>query len=173
MNKTILGLALMAPMAVAPLAAMSAQPTPDAAFYKHAAEGGLAEVELGNLAQSKSKNQSVDDFGAMMVKDHSAANEKLKAIADSKGIELPSSPSVAQMATKAKLDVLTGSTFDKSYIKGMIKDHKEDIALFQKEAASGQDPDAKAFAKATLPTLQEHLDKIESIANSAGIVSKN
>jgi len=142
---------------------------PDATFYKHAAEGGMSEVELGELAQQKSNSQSVKDFGAMMVKDHSAANDKLKSIAASKDVKLPISPSVGQTATKTKLKVLSGDTFDKSYVKGMIKDHQDDIAEFQKEAASGQDSDAKAFAKATLPTLQTHLKRIQSVAADMGI----
>ncbi len=151
-----------------PFAAFAAD-NPDATFYKHAAEGGMSEVELGNLAQQKSENQSVKDFGAMMVKDHSAANDKLKSLAASKDVKLPTSPSVGQMATDSKLKVLSGNTFDKSYVKGMIKDHEEDIAEFKKEAASGHDPDAKAFAKATLPTLETHLKKIRSIASGMGI----
>jgi putative membrane protein len=155
----------------APFAAFGAA-SPDSSFYKQAAEGGIAEVELGNLAQQKSTNASVKDYGAMMVKDHGAANEKFKGIASSKNISLPTSPSVGQMATKAKLEVLSGEAFDKSYIKSMIKDHKEDIALFKKEAATGKDPDAKAFAAATLPTLQAHLKKIESIAAAAGVSVK-
>jgi putative membrane protein len=142
---------------------------PDASFYKKAAEGGLAEVELGTLAQDKSPTQSVKDFGSMMIKDHSAANEKLKAIAEAKSIKLPTSPSVGQIATKTKLEVLSGNTFDKSYIKGMVADHKEDIKEFQKEASTGQDPDAKAFAGATLPTLKAHLKKIEAIAAAQGV----
>jgi len=142
---------------------------PDASFYKKAAEGGLAEVELGKLAQDKSPTQSVKEFGSMMIKDHSAANEKLKAIAEAKSIKLPTSPSVGQMATKTKLEVLTGKTFDKSYIKGMVADHKEDIKEFQKEASSGQDAEAKAYAAATLPTLKAHLKKIEAIAAAEGV----
>lgn len=152
-----------------PPAIVAAVDNPDAAFYKKAAEGGIAEVELGKLAQEKSPTQSVKDFGAMMVTDHSAANDKLKAIAERKSIKLPSSPSVGQMATKTKLEVLSGDTFDKSYIKGMVKDHQEDIEEFQKEATSGQDPDAKAYATETLPTLKRHLKKIESIAAAQGV----
>jgi putative membrane protein len=143
--------------------------SPDTTFYKHAAEGGIAEVELGNLAQQKSNNPSVKEFAAMMVKDHSAANDKLKAVAGSKNIKLPASPSVGQMATKAKLEALSGDGFDKSYIQGMIKDHQEDIAEFKKEANAGQDADAKAFAAKTLPTLRAHLKKIQSIAAEAGV----
>jgi putative membrane protein len=142
---------------------------PDADFYKKAAEGGMAEVEMGKLAQDKSANASVKDFGAMMVSDHSAANEKLKAVAAAKNIKLPSSPSVGQIATKAKLQVLSGTTFDKSYIKGMVRDHQEDIKEFEAEANSGQDPDAKAFAVSTLPTLKTHLKKIQAIAAAQGV----
>jgi putative membrane protein len=152
-----------------PLAASAADSTPDESFYKKAAEGGLAEVELGKLAQEKSSNASVKEFGGMMVMDHSAANEKLKAIAASKKVKLPTTPSVAQMATKTKLQLLSGNTFDESYIKGMIQDHEEDIKEFQKEATSGQDPEAKAYAAATLPTLQTHLKRIQHVAASAGV----
>ena len=124
---------------------------------------------MGNLALQKAQSPSVKDFGAQMVKDHSAANEKLKAIAQSKNITLPANTSVDEMAAKEKLKALSGSSFDKSYIKGMIKDHQEDIAEFKKEAASGRDPDARAFASATLPTLEAHLKKIQSIAADAGV----
>jgi putative membrane protein len=150
-------------------ASLLAAENPDATFYKKAAEGGMAEVELGKLVQDKSPTSSVKEFGGMMITDHSAANDKLKAIAERKNIKLPTSPSVSQMATKTKLEVLSGTTFDKSYIKGMVKDHQEDIKEFQTEASQGQDPDAKAYAAATLPTLKAHLKKIQAIAAAQGV----
>jgi putative membrane protein len=162
-KRAIAGLLLTFPCAI------FADSTPDASFYKHAAEGGLAEVELGNLAQQKSGNQRVKEFGAMMVKDHSAANEKLKTLAASKNISLPTGAGMGAMATKAKLEVLSGDTFDKSYIKGMVKDHQEDIVLFKREIGEGTDPDAKAYATATLPTLRAHLKAIKSIAAENGV----
>jgi putative membrane protein len=73
------------------------------------------------------------------------------------------------MATKTKLEVLSGTAFDKSYVKGMVDDHKEDIKEFQKEASTGQDADAKAYAAATLPTLKAHLKKIQAIAAAQGV----
>lgn len=149
--------------------AIAADKSPDESFYKKAAEGNISEVELGKLAQSKSNRQDVKDFGAMMIKDHSAANDKLRGVASTKGIELPTSSSVGQMGTKAKLEVLSGDTFDKSYIKGMVSDHVEDIKAFEKESQNGQDPDARAFATQTLPTLRMHLRKIQMIAASAGV----
>jgi putative membrane protein len=145
---------------------------PDASFFKHAAEGGLAEVEAGKLAQDKGNSQAIKDFGAMMVKDHSAANEKLGSIAQAEGITLPTTSSVGQMASKAKLEVLTGDTFDKSYIKGQVSAHEETAVLFKKEIASGADAQAKAFATQTLPTVQAHLKKIRQIASDAGVAVK-
>jgi putative membrane protein len=146
-----------------------ADENPDATFYKKAAEGGIAEVEMGKLARDKSSNASVKEFGAMMVTDHSAANKKLKALAAKKNIKLPTSPSVGQLASKTKLEALSGDTFDESYIKGMVEDHQEDIKEFQTEASSGQDPDAKAYAAATLPTLKTHLRRIQAIAAAQGV----
>jgi putative membrane protein len=163
---------IAATLFIMPFAAFAAS-DPDMSFYKHAAEAGISEVELAQLAQDKATSQDVKDFAAMMVKDHSAADDKLKSIAASKGIDLPTSASIGEMATKAKLDVLSGNTFDKSYIKSQIKAHRQAIALFRKEAANGQDPEAKAFASDTLPTLEKHMQAIRRVAASAGINSKH
>jgi putative membrane protein len=162
MNRTIFAL-----MLALPIAAYAADP--DASFYKNAAEGGIAEVEAGHLAQDKGNSQQVKDFGAMMVKDHSAANAKLQALAASKTITLPTTSGVEQMAAKTKLKVLSGETFDKSYVKGQVGAHQDTIALFEKEISSGQDPDAKAFATATLPTVRAHLKAITAIATAMGV----
>lgn len=141
---------------------------PDASFYKTLAQGGIAEVEAGKLAQQKGADPKVKDFGAMMVKDHSAANEQLKALAAGKGIDLPGSSSTSQMATKAKLEVLSGGTFDKSYVEDQVKAHRDTVELLKKEIATGQDPDAKAFAQKVLPTVESHLHAINQIAAAGG-----
>jgi|KBSMisStandDraft_5_1062788.scaffolds.fasta_scaffold795234_2 putative membrane protein len=141
---------------------------PDASFYKTLAQGGIAEVEAGKLAQQKGADPKVKDFGAMMVKDHSAANEQLKALAAGKGIDLPGSSSTSQMAAKAKLEVLSGGTFDKSYVEDQVKAHRETVELLKKEIATGQDPDAKAFAQKVLPTVESHLRAINQIAAAGG-----
>jgi putative membrane protein len=165
MKGMILILALAAPL-------VALADSPDAMFYKTAAEAGISEVDLGTLAQDKGNAQQVKDFGAMMVKDHSAANDKLKSLAATKDITLPGSAGVGATATKAKLDVLSGDTFDKSYIKSQLKAHRQAVGLFKKESTTGQDPDAKAFAAATLPTLRGHLKQITSIATTAGVSTK-
>ncbi|HEY6483001.1 MAG TPA: DUF4142 domain-containing protein [Steroidobacteraceae bacterium] len=166
--KRILAMAIVA----VPLIAFAADKSSDQTFFKKAAEGGIAEVEAGKLAQNKGDSQAVKDFGSMMVKDHTAANDKLKSIADAENITLPTSPSVLQRAGKAKLEAMSGDSFDKAYIKNQISAHRQTIALFRKEIASGTDAQAKAFATDTLPTLQGHLKKIRQIASEAGVSTK-
>jgi len=156
-------------MMAIPALAMAMGDGKDESFFKNAAEGGMAEVDAGKLAQEKASSQSVKDFGAMMVKDHSAANAKLQALAASESIKLPASPSLMQQASGKELKMKSGDSFDKSYIKDQIKAHKDTVALFQKEIASGQNPQAQQFASATLPTIQGHLSKITQIAAAAGV----
>jgi putative membrane protein len=156
-------------MMAAPVLAFAMNGDLDESFFKNAAEGGIAEVNAGKLAETKGASQSVKDFGAMMVKDHSAANQKLASIATAQGVKLPDSPSLMQTAEGKELNMKSGDSFDKSYIKGQIKAHQETVELFQKEIASGKNAQAQQFAAATLPTVQAHLAKINQIAAAAGI----
>jgi putative membrane protein len=155
----MLGAALLVPSAFG-------QKDPD--FVKEASSGGMAEVELGKLAQQKGRSQAVKDFGSRMVTDHSKANDELKAVAARKGMSVSSTMGVKENAVKLKLEALSGDTFDKSYMSSMVKDHQDDVAAFQKEAETGIDPDVKAFASKTLPTLREHLSMAERVAAEVG-----
>ena len=159
-------------LCAAPLVAAHAADSPDKSFYKDLAEGGLAEVSDGTLASEKATDPKLKDFGAMMVKDHSAANDKLSALAATKNITLPTSASVAEMAEHEKLKVLSGDTFDKSYVKGQISAHRKTVRLLRKEIANGQDADAQSFAKTVLPTVQSHLKAIDAIATADGVSTK-
>lgn len=154
---------------VVPLLALGADPNPDEAFYKAAGEGGLAEVAAGKLAEARGGNAAIIDFGGMMVKDHSTADQKLWAIAAGKRVKMPTTPSVEQVAAGERLKLMSGDSFDKAYIKNQIEAHRDTVALFKKEIASGRDKEARQFAQDTLPTVQGHLEKISQIASTAGI----
>jgi putative membrane protein len=136
----------------------------DKHFVRKAAEGGLAEVELGKLATQKASSDEVKKFGQRMVDDHSKANDQLKQLAQQKGVDLPTQPNAKDKATLDKLQKLSGEQFDKAYMQDMVKDHTKDVAEFQKESKSAKDPDIKNFASQTLPTLQDHLKEAKSIA---------
>ncbi|MFD2934495.1 DUF4142 domain-containing protein [Spirosoma flavum] len=133
-------------------------------FAVKAANGGMLEVELGRLAQEKAQSKDVKEFGAMMVTDHSKANEEMKALASSKNITLPTTLGEDEQKHVNELTKLSGADFDKKYVSMMVDDHKEDIKLF-KEAADDDktDADVKAFAVKTLPTLQKHMEHITEL----------
>ena len=141
----------------------------DQQFMKKAAEGGIAEVQLGQLAQKNASNSSVKQFGERMVTDHSKANDQARKLGSEKNIALPTSMNSKDQALYRNLSAKTGAEFDKAYITAMIKDHKEDIAEFRREASSGNDPDIKAWAAKTLPVLEEHLRMAEDCAKQLGI----
>jgi putative membrane protein len=139
----------------------------DKKFVHDAAEGGLAEVELGKLASEKGSSENVKKFGQRMVDDHSKANDELKQIASAKGVDLPTDLSAKDKMLKERLSKLNGPNFDKAYMENMVKDHKKDVADFARESSSGGDPQVKEFAAKTLPTLKDHLKEAEQIAPSA------
>ena len=163
MKFVILALAAAAPLALA------AESSPDTSFYRALAEGGMTEVDLAKLAEQKTENPKIKDFAAMMVQDHSAANEKLESLASSKRVPVPRTLGASQMGTKSTLESLHGQSFDKSYIKSQVKAHEDTVALLEKEISSGQDPDAKAFAQSVLPTVQHHLEAARSLAAEEGV----
>lgn len=164
---------VLAPLAAAMLIfsvqalAASSLGSDDTDFVKKAAKGNLAEVELGHLALKKASSPGVKQFANRMIKDHTKANQELSALAASKGVEVPKSVSLGEDVSMAHLKMVSGKSFDDAYIKLMVKDHKEDVADFQKAAEYSQDPDVKKFAAKTLPTLQSHLTKIEEIQGDA------
>ncbi len=135
-------------------------------FAVKAANGGMEEVKLGEYASKNATDKSVKDFGAMMVKDHSKANEELKTLAASKNITLPAT--VGEDKTEDMNDLMkkTGKDFDKAYMNAMVKDHKDDVDEFQKAADNLKDSTMKNFASKTLPTLKKHLSAAEAIVKS-------
>jgi putative membrane protein len=129
----------------------------DTTFAMKAAQGGMAEVKLGQLAVDKGSNPDVKEFGQRMINDHTKANDQLKSICSSENMTLPADLNAKDQAEFDRLSKLSGPSFDKAYMKGMVKDHEADVKEFQKEANSGKDPQLKQFASTTLPTLQSHL----------------
>jgi putative membrane protein len=135
-------------------------------FATEAASGGMMEVQLGQMAQQKAQSQRVKDFGGMMVKDHSQANEELKAIAARQNIALPDSMSNDKKKHVDDLSSKTGKDFDKAYMDMMVDDHKEDIDKFKDAAQNVTDTAIRNFAAKTVPVLQKHLDSAQAIHQS-------
>jgi len=130
---------------------------PDVDFAVAAADGGMMEVELGTMASKKGVSADIKKLGAMMVKDHSAANNELKAVAKTKNITLPAAMSDKCRKKVQDLTEKTGADFDKAYADLMVSDHKDDIDEFKKEADSGKDSVLTAWARKKVPVLEHHL----------------
>jgi putative membrane protein len=138
----------------------------DSKFATDAANGGLAEVALGKLAQQKATDAQVKSFADMMVKDHSKANEELAAIAKAKNITLPAAPDADHQKKLDDLAKLSGKDFDKAYVDAMVDGHKKTLDLMQMAAKDCKDSELKAFAAKIVPTVQMHLDAINKIHDS-------
>src|SRR5438874_12133670 len=123
----------------------------DKAFIKDAAKGGMMEVAMGRVAEKNATNSEVKNFGARMMKDHSKANEDLKAIAKEDNVEWPAEKEAGKWKS------------DKDYMDAMVKDHEKDLAAFEKEAKNGSDPDVKRFAEKTSTVVRKHLDLAKEI----------
>ena len=148
------------PLSARAAESLSAQ---DKAFVMKAAQGGITEVQLGQLAADKGTSKNVKDFGEQMVTDHGNANMQLKSLAISKGIMIPEKLDSMHKAMVDNLTGLSAAAFDKSYVDAMVAAHTKDHALFEKEASSGQDADIKAFAAKTDEMVKMHLSMIETI----------
>jgi putative membrane protein len=137
--------------------------TADQGFIFAAAQGGMTEMKLGELASTNGMRDDVKHFGQMMVKDHTAINDDLKALGTQKGVALPDGLDARHQAMVDKMAALTGSAFDDAYIKGMIKAHQKDAKAFNAEAAATQDADIKSFLDKSIPVVEAHLQHVTAM----------
>ena len=135
-------------------------------FAVAAADGGMLEVQLAQLALEKASSPKVKEFAQSMVTDHSKANEELKSLAQTKNITLPSSLSEEKQKDYNDLAEKSGAEFDKAYSDYMVKDHKDDIDKFKKAAENAEDPDIKTWAANKVPVLEHHLSMAESMEDA-------
>lgn len=129
----------------------------DRTFVMNTAQNGIAEVALTRMASQKAQNAEVKRLAQRLLADHTKVNNELKPIASTKNITLPTNVKPEHKEISDRLSKLTGAEFDREFLSVMVQSHEKSITAFQAEANSGTDPEIKAFATKTLPTLQEHL----------------
>ena len=142
--------------------------TPES-FASQVAVIGKAEIELGQIALQNTKDENVRKYAERMIKDHSAADKKLKAIAAKENLQLPQSLDQEHESLKMKLQGMSGEQFDREYVKAMAKGHDKAVALFESASQQPQMPaELKQFAASTLPTLEQHKEMAHSLHSKAG-----
>jgi putative membrane protein len=137
--------------------------TDDCNFIQSAAQGGMTEVKLGQLASTSGQRSDVKEFGQRMVKDHTSINDNLKALAAQKEVTLSDSLDASHQAMVDKMSGLSGSDFDKAYIACMVKDHKLDAKAFKTESSATKDTDIKNFVDKTIPVVHEHMKLVAAM----------
>lgn len=136
----------------------------DRQFIIDAAQGGMAEVSLGQMASQRATNNAVKQYGQRMVQEHTRANTELLRLASQKGVTPPRDMGPKYKAAMDRLMQLPRASFDQAYIsEAGINGHLESLAVYQRQAQLGQDPDLKAFAAKTLPTVQNHLQVADNL----------
>ena len=138
-------------------------------FIKEASQANTAEVALGQLAERKSQNADVKQFAQMMVKDHRAANEQLRPIAQAHNVAMSDTLDTTHQKKLESLQKLNGTEFDQQFMKDMLKGHQKVIGQFEKAAQQTQALDVKEYAQNTLPTLRNHMHHAKQTAQAVGI----
>lgn len=150
-------------------AAMAATNAMDMKFAKIAAQGGIFEVKSSQIALQKSQNQRVLSVAKRMVKEHGAANEELKTVAQNYKMTLPTDTDANHKAAIAKMSGLSGTAFDKAYIASQETAHAATIKLFESEIATGKNVGLTAFASKNLPGIEAHTKMIFQVGTTLGV----
>jgi putative membrane protein len=138
----------------------------DKDFVHEALQGGMAEVQMGQLAAQKGSSDDVKQFGQKMVQDHTQMGDQMKQVAQQLGVSEPKGLSKKDKAEVAKLNSLSGPEFDKAYIATMVKDHKKDLSDFRAEAQNTQNPNVKQVAQQGAQVIDQHLQMAEQLAKA-------
>jgi predicted outer membrane protein len=136
----------------------------DEGILKDMAMANMAEIEGGKLAQSKGQSAEVKAFGQQMIDDHSANLKEVQALAQARGVTLPTEPDSKHKAMAAKLEKMSGADFDKAYMKQAgVQDHKTVHSKLMAASKKAKDSEVKALVDKTEPVVAQHLKSAEQM----------
>jgi putative membrane protein len=139
----------------------------DQAFATMAAGSGMYEVGVARLAVTRAVNPQVKAYAQMLVDHHTMANTELMRLLSARGMKPPTAIPADKEEKTRRLSGSTGAEFDRQFVRGVgIDDHTMDVALFERESSDGADPELRAWATKTLPTLQAHLQAAQGLQAS-------
>lgn len=139
----------------------------DEKILKDMAIANMSEIEGGKLAQSKGQSAEVKAFGQQMIDDHTQNLNEVKALAQARGVTLPTEPDAKHKAMAAKLEKMSGDAFDKAYMKQAgVQDHKTVHAKLVSASKKAKDPEVKALVDKTEPVVAQHLKSAEQMPSA-------
>lgn len=136
----------------------------DKDFLKEAQQACMTAMQSSQLALDRSTNEQVRNYAQRVLEEHTDARNRLDALAEAKGVDVPDAPSLVQRAKLIILSMREGSNFDRHYVGSVaVSAHEDAVDLFHKAATRAQDPDIRAFASETLPLLEHDLDVAKTL----------
>jgi putative membrane protein len=141
----------------------------DKIFLKKAMEGSIAQVQLAQLTLQKSNNDQVKQFARKMIDGHTKLNEEMKPVAQQLHVDIPTEVSKKDKSLISKMQALSGAAYDQAYIKGMVREYKQDLSEFRMEASNGYHPSARNAATQGSKTISEHLQMAEQLAKNQNV----
>ncbi len=151
-----------------PAAAADSPSGQDKAFMAKNAQTDLAEIAIGQIATSRSSNSQTLALANKTVSDHQAALTKLKSVAQSADVTLPTAPNPQQQADAQKLKTVAADAFDLTYAQVQVAGHNLSIGDTKTELSSGSDLTVTDYANGYLPVAQMHLSMAEDLLSSLG-----
>lgn len=140
----------------------------DHTFVQMAAQSDVAEIQAGQLAQTRGATPAVREYGRWMVTDHTSMDNMLRVIAEHEGIDVPTSPNATQMQQAKQLQNARGQAFDRVYINAQVLDHEQTLAAFRQESSEGQNIPLKRLAASGIPILEQHLTEARELQQQPG-----
>ena len=145
------------------------QQTSDKQFVQEALKGNQAEVAMAEVAARKAQNPQVKQFAQEMQRDHNQANEQLRPIAQSLGVQTAQTLDDKHQKKLSRLQELQGEEFDKEFTTHALRAHKKAISKYQKAENQVQNPQLKQYISQTLPKLQQHYQHGKQVAQAVGV----
>jgi putative membrane protein len=139
-----------------PASARAAEPAPDAAFLRATHQADLAEIAGGEIARTRGASARVRALGARFVRDHTAIEDHLTAVARAAGVALPGTPTAAQLALAERYRSVPVATFDRLYLHTQLKAHEDALAAGKAELAGGEDARVKRLVSFAAPLVEAH-----------------
>lgn len=171
-------------------------------FVTRMALGNDKEIREGQVALATSHNSVVTNFARRMIKDHSAANQKLARIAHQQELNCPATNAfyetinwppenlkhpkglparaLMQHTTQSNEDVLavgylqtlSGPAFDQEYAAQAVEDHAATIAYLENAATNLDNAPLKQYAQRLLPTIREHYRMARNMQSKVGATAE-
>ena len=165
----LLGVATIAGTLVGAAHADEEMNSTDHEFVTKVSQGNRAEIKSSELALTKSHDKRVRMIATMLIHQHGKAEKDLKTVAQLHHVSLPAGTDALHRQEYRMLSRMSGPSFDKSFMKGQVRDHNMTISLFNKELEKGNETHVRSFAAKYLPDIQNHTMMIHNVASNLGI----